>query len=66
MFLSVCFAMLKQNMETIKVDIRKPERNNDSRQCLDAMYALSSLVTNLNLTDFLKFIQGPFLFATAV
>ena len=66
MFLSVCFAMLKQNIETIKVDIRKPARNDQRKQCLHAMYALSSLVTNLNLKDILESMQGPFLTETTM
>ena len=53
-------------METIKADIRKPGRNGQAIQYLHAMYALSSLVTNLNLTDILKFIQGRFLAVTTV
>ena len=66
MFLSVCFAMLKQNIETIKVDIRKPARNDQRKQCLHAMYALSSLVTNLNLKDILESMHGPFLAETTM
>ena len=47
-------------METIKVDIRKPARNDQDKQYLHAMYALTSLVTNLNLKDILKSMQRPF------
>ena len=53
-------------METIKVDIRKPARNDQDKQYLHAMYAPSSLVTNLNLRDILKSMQGPFLAVTTV
>ena len=50
--------------ETIKVDIRKPARNDQDKQCLHAVCALSSLVTNLNLKDILESIHGPFLAVT--
>ena len=53
-------------METIKVDIRKPARNEQWKQYFHAMYALSSLVTNLILKDILKSMQGPFLAVTTV
>ena len=51
-------------MEAIKVDIQKPARNDQGKQYLHPMYALSSLVTNLHLTDILKSIQGPSLTVT--
>ena len=53
-------------METTKVDIRKPAKNDQGKQYLHAMCALGRLVTNLNLKDILKSMQGPFLAVTTV
>ena len=56
MFVSfLCSAETKHGNKSIQ---KKHARNDQGKQYLHAVYALSSLVTNLNLIEILKLIQG--------
>ena len=58
MFVSfLCSAETKHGNKSIQ---KKHARNDQGKQYLHAVYALSSLVTNLNVIEILKPIQGWF------